>query len=329
MNTLFNQSKDFSGVKIGKVFSSYDRYLDFISQFQKKKIDPLEHAITFYYSDHFIMDMEKMFGESIPKEYEDLVADCLRTRYLVGIHMFYYLFLIVHREARYFYNNGKAKTFFELEDNAMYKPYFIDILGNSSGDAANSLLINSSYISDFDVVDFVRVIRDVFNNLSFSSSYGGKKWGDIAHVLYRFVSGEVSLNIMTDMAFALEHNTGNIFNKGVLYNSVDTNTMKKVLDVQRGGQIPNYVTEKVDAGWDVYMDKFIVNFHKRAVVIFPHYKEDLNWYKIEKAGSVMKYTEETNTSTTDTSKEYVVLYPGFVLNKVKMIRDYNALENYL
>ena len=326
MNTLFKKPRDFSDVTVGKTFQGYKKYLDCLEGKHPKAVCPAAHAIAFYYCEHFMMDVENKYGMDVPSgELYELVSEAVRAQNLIGLHIFFYLFLIVHREARYFHANSTSKYFFDVEQNKQYREYMLGLLKGSSGPGANKLLEEEGACSQFQVIDFIRVIRDMFNELDYSSAYGGKKWGVIADVLYRFLSGDISLFVMTDAAFALEHNTGNIFNKGVLYNSVDTSFMKTVLDAQRGGQIPMFMHFKKDVLWDVYLGKF-VTFHNRASLIFTHYKDLIDWDAIQKAGAVLDHSGKT-TKKVEEDFDKLQLYPGFIVNVIE--RNTNTLEKYL
>ena len=308
MISEFNKPKDFSDLTVGDVIHGYDKYLVMYNEEGiKLQISPIHHAFMFYYVDHFLMDVDNKFGNSIPEYVIEYVKVSLRIRYIVGIHMFYYLLMICHREVRYVHSGGSYTKFFEKEENKEYKEYFDNFRGSSSYDALTTLTKHSN---EFLMIDFVRVIMDLFYKGSFSSAYGGKNWGNIAKVLYKFLIGEYSLFVMTDMAFALEHNTGNIFNKGVFYESMYSSVMTQVLDCQRAGVIPQYFNNFV-AYNDKVIQEFKDNFSDKVSEIFPSYKDAVDWGAVNEAGSVGTYKNNSEGVTeTNVSGNYLTLFPG-------------------
>ena len=70
--------------------------------------------------------------------------------------------------------------------------------------------------------------RSLFYNVKWRGAYGGPKWGKIADLLVKHLSGELSPTLFVDQAFALQHNTGTVFNKIDKY--WNQNNMKQVLD---------------------------------------------------------------------------------------------------
>ena len=71
-----------------------------------------------------------------------------------------------------------------------------------------------------------------------SGSYGGPKWGMIAHVLNEFVHGRISAAMFVDTVWTLSHNTSAVFNKGMLYRDQNAAHLLVVLNAQRAGLIP-------------------------------------------------------------------------------------------
>lgn len=93
----------------------------------------------------------------------------------------------------------------------------------------------------------LEVVRDVFNEGKWDSSFGGKKWGTAAEILLRYLSGEDSKLLFVDTAFSLQHNTGCIFNK--IY---DTNGLQSLLNAKAEGYVDElvaYASKEVSAAW--------------------------------------------------------------------------------
>jgi len=53
----------------------------------------------------------------------------------------------------------------------------------------------------------------LMHSYEWRGSYGGESWGSCADTLLRFYRGEISSELFIDLAFALEHNNGCIFDK--------------------------------------------------------------------------------------------------------------------
>ena len=70
--------------------------------------------------------------------------------------------------------------------------------------------------------------RDCFNKTHWAGPYGGKRWGAIADVLIRHLTGELEPFLFVDLALALQHNTGTVFNK--LHNYWRMSGLMQVLD---------------------------------------------------------------------------------------------------
>ena len=98
------------------------------------------------------------------------------------------------------------------------------------------------------VIDFARMSADAFNDLNWSSAYGGKAWADIAQgyidlrqALNNYnpeapsPSSESAEKLIAaiDHAFDLEHNTGTVLNKVNYFDVGGYNWIKKALDDKR------------------------------------------------------------------------------------------------
>ena len=77
-------------------------------------------------------------------------------------------------------------------------------------------LSNDNY-KDIKIVDYLEAIMSIYEVNNFDSSYGGKAWVNITEHLLKFCYGEINTEVFIDQTFSLEHNTGQIFNKGVVF----------------------------------------------------------------------------------------------------------------
>lgn len=156
--------------------------------------------------------------------------------------IFYYLLFICTREARHQHGNAVYSKLHGISKAAA--DFLVYIRSMSESSSVEALKQNPPEAS---VGDYASALKTLFFNGHWASSYGGKPWGNIADCLLKFVSGAISAEIMLDTAWTLAHNCGNIFNKGMLYNSANSDALLCILDVQRAGQIPRLIRQR--PGW--------------------------------------------------------------------------------
>lgn len=204
---------------------------------------PMEAALKFYYINHVIYDVsahknpEEHVGKMRPvlDLYEDVALEC-------GLRMFYYLLYICHRESRHNRWSSVAVTKMKYMNKHHEKVVKWSRENNTGIGSKQSAELLYNYNGDFTLGEYTQYLEDVFFKGKYGTCYGGKKWGEIAKVLNRFVKGEYSLEMLLDTSFTLAHNTGPIFNKGMFWaNDVSGSNLIKVLDVQRAGFIPEYI----------------------------------------------------------------------------------------
>ena len=125
------------------------------------------------------------------------------------------------------------------------------------GDTA-SFVLKEFLFSDLDVsfLALISTLESAFNNCAFESNYGGEPWARVATHLRRFLDGSITTEAFIDGCFHLAHNTGSIFNKGVVYAHFDT-CFGIILDCQNAGQVPNLVANP--NGLNFNMDKAYIS----------------------------------------------------------------------
>jgi len=206
------------------------------------KSSPDRAAVEFYCLNHMMSILQKKFGrnELLPEwahntclNFETMISDQVRR-------MFYYMLLICTRESRHLRRDNKGKKCLDevIEKFGMPCKLFNDSLFNlGSEEAADKFMDNPPPTT---LGQYVWSLEYIFRHGSFSSSFGGKPWAEIALTLAKFVSGQISLEVMIDTAYTLAHNNGPMFNKGMMYLNY-TSKFIEILDIQRAGQIPNLV----------------------------------------------------------------------------------------
>lgn len=133
---------------------------------------------------------------------------------------------------------------------------------------------------------FSRALSLVFRRGHWSSAYGGPKWADISDCLTRFVEGENSAEMMLDTVWTLQHNTASVFNKGIIFKEV-TGSLAHILDVQRSGQIPEYV---LNAHYNFAEEADLSSYMTWLLLTFPgEIGRYVDWFKVKALGAICDY----------------------------------------
>jgi hypothetical protein len=256
-----------------------------------KKCQPLpdSEAIQFYLFNHLASIVRSRFTahEVLPDWARDVMRvykDILGNQ---GVRLTVYMGLITTRESRHM--GSKDSAWWE---NSIVKPYgkpcysfHSKIKGKSSGSVVESLMGSPPAV---EVGKFYNAIQTMFFDGPFSSSYGGPPWGEITKCLCQFLDGKTTQEMMIDTAYTLAHNNGPMFNKGMVYDHYGPE-LKKILDVQRSGQIPQYVIEYGDKHLTKEQDKVFT----AAVYALPgEFTKYVDWYEVEKLGALGEYPVE-------------------------------------
>jgi len=136
---------------------------------------------------------------------------------------------------------------------------------------------------------YVGGIGFCFRKGNYSSGYGGDPWGDISDCALRFIQGHSTMEMMIDTAYTLAHNNGPIFNKDIIYDGY-TGNFVKLLDIQRAGQIPEFLLDASSYG--ISKPHYLVDL---ARTVRDNSTEEfrgfVDWFKVEAAGSINKYPD--------------------------------------
>ena len=81
------------------------------------------------------------------------------------------------------------------------------------------------------------VLRELFYEGHWRSSYGGKAWGNIVDAAMLYESNPSSWAVFIDHAIDLSHNGGCAFDKGIFLELFDTSVYMTVLDTKRAGSL--------------------------------------------------------------------------------------------
>ena len=251
-------------------------------------VHPESEAVSFYTGNAIWAELLKKFHplEVLPAEAMTLAGWYVARASLTAQRLMYYLLLIITRESRHVAYHSQSKI--SAAHGHLYSAF-----NQYMGTANNSMHAKDLFLDKpaaMKMGDYVDAISYTFHHGSFGHAFGGAKWGVIADVFKSAVNGEFSPEMATDVSWALCHNGGPIFNKEMAYTGYNGPALKQILDVQRSGQMCEFVM-------DPAMPKNFVSPALQAMVaearqMFPGvFGDAVDWVKVEAAGSVQKYTD--------------------------------------
>ena len=277
---LFFQKRDVSKTSVDSVIKQLKN-----ADISPSMVVPDMGALLFYMLNHVWADLSLQGKPYQPMsaDVEKFVESFFETMNIEAIRMFYYMLLICTRESRHVFRSSVFDEKLTKKFGADAIIWLDKIKGYGSTDAVEKFK-NSSH--PYNLGWFVDMMVWVFNKGGFGSSFGGKKWGNVAKVLRDFVHGEISAEVFMDCGFNLAHNGGPIFNKGMYY-EMYTGGFIKILDVQRSGQIPVYIKECGQA-----KSALLLGLYTLSLKVSPHlFEGHVDWKLVAKDG-VGSYTAE-------------------------------------
>ena len=252
---------------------------------------PDAEAVQFYLFNHLASLVKKRFSlhEPLPKWADDVMKMYKYVLVAQGIRMTSYTALIVVRESRHLHT--QTEQWWQEKIIVPYGSACVDfhnsIKGSGSGTAVSKFQTNPP---DTTIGHLFNSIETIFFKGKFSGGYGGKPWGEIAKTLNQFFKGNTSQEMMVDTAYTLAHNNGPMFNKGMLYGGY-TDKFKMILDIQRGGQVPEYIIE--NNAYGLYLTSDQVSVFKAAQA---ECSKDIgtyvDYFKVEQLGALGNYKSQ-------------------------------------
>lgn len=205
---------------------------------------PDYEALKFYCLNHLTSILQQKFhpDERLPDWALEVVEAYVAEVVAQSMRMYTYLLAITTRENRHQYAYSAAfkkmhlKTFGDFSE-PLSLFHNEKIKGKGEGQAVSTLF---NFPPDVPFGTYVRHLTVSFNSGSWSTGYGGKAWGTVSKCFEDCVFGRTSLEMMVDLGYALAHNNGPIFNKGMMYQTYSGNFLN-LLDLQRSGFIPTSV----------------------------------------------------------------------------------------
>lgn len=279
---VIGQHRDMSEIPIKDVCVKAKAFYD-----SQQTANSTQEAIRFYALNHGMALLSAEVDPFEPLAEKDL--EFVRAYHKACVDMarrcFYYLLLITTRESRH--HHGINADFQKAHPG--YKWLTDDVKKYPDGPQLAKHLLNNPPPGT--VGDYVRMTRDVFRKSKFSGGYGGEKWAKIGDCLVNFVDGTYSATQMLDTAWTLAHNGGPCFDKGMLYCAQNAGMLLRILDVQRGGMIPEAVRA----------DHLIKTSASQEIKDWVHWLANrfpskigsyVDWLKVVQLGAVGSYPNE-------------------------------------
>lgn len=284
-------------------------------------------AIDFYCLNHLAAMVRENFTpyEKLPDwaaQVMDAYEKCLAEQ---SLRMFTYVLLITTRETRHHHNGSVSQDFWnkvvanfgkEIKDWINHINKHSDSIG-----LANHFMANPP---PGRIGQYIQGLSYVFHHGSYSSGYGGPKWGVVADALASVIAGKTSMEMFLDTGYTLAHNGGPIFNKGMLFATWD-HELYRILDVQHSGQIPEYVLEGLGDPDDTKAVRPLVMLvRKHLPDKFAGY---VDWHKVEAMGSKQKYpTEKKNQAKKGKGSANIQVVGQFPVFKDQSVLQYKRVK---
>lgn len=212
----------------------------FISVNNGTMVQPEEDVIGFYLGAHVMGVVESKYGvdTELPEDVEELVRTHHTNMENVFFRIFTYILLISIGESRHGKINSKTATI-DKQYGSDVRNFGATINGKKNRSGSRHEFLNS----ERDLLDYSRYCDWMFVHcFTGMGSYGGQKWKNISQKITQVLEGEISPFTMVDIAWALVHNTGSIFNKNTIYHhEIHGAGLTQLLDMQRGGAIPSLI----------------------------------------------------------------------------------------
>ena len=250
---------------------------------------PENEAINFYAANAVWAEIVRRYAEDepLPAEALSLAKTYVAHSSAIAQRAIYYLLLIITRESRHVHNTANPKL--HNEHGKLFADFNKALHGYDSMGAKDYFLANFPKMKLGAYADAISYVFHLGSNY-FSHGYGGDGWVDVADAFKALVDGKFSPEMVTDVSWALSHNNGPIFNKGMTYSQYAGQgyALKQILDVQRAGQIPEFIADNTLS--KSYVSLFSSTFVDRARILFPEaWGKQVDWHKVEAAGAVQSY----------------------------------------
>jgi hypothetical protein len=275
---------------------------------------PEVEALSFYLGQHMMHEMGAQVSPDEPLGQKlVLIEKYHKTLNVAGARLFHYVLITTTRESRHLTNSQ--------EDNLQTK-HGLECVKFTKSVKKHSQNALYNYTGDLKLGPYLDYLCDVFNELQWSSSYGGPAWGKVTEAIRDCVNGQISIEMMLDIGYTLAHNNGPIFNKGFQFKHYDSTSLYTVLDCQRGGQIPNLIKSGNCPHTKTEHHLFVEEMENLlGVTVNPW----VAWDVVEKLGAVQSYSSQKAKNMQQYGHDPVFIAENkAVLEKVKLAQQQAA-----
>ena len=216
-------------------------------------MSPQDDAVTFYALNHAAGIIRKLFtpSEPLPEWAQTIMAAHTTTGMNQGKRMLHYILLVTTREMRHLSETSVSQSFWNTfkQTHGQVSVDYIKAIANAGGGETAAMGKYLNHPPNLTIGEFTKALSYAFHEShGFGGGFGGHPWGSIADAAHQAVTGAVSLETMVDTGYALAHNNGPMFNKGLMYDALHKHLLLTILDVQRAGQIPNLILDSGNVG---------------------------------------------------------------------------------
>jgi hypothetical protein len=271
---------DFGAVKVNVLAKKYQEYR---AETQGSTTQPEHQAIEFYLLNSaaaMILQQSDKF-QPLSQGQVAVMDAYYQSMQSIGHRAFFYLLLICTRESRHCkINAAMEEACNPLGAMIFWNKHLKEV--DDSDDAIKAFLQNAPECA---LKDYTEHLVQCFVHGGYKKGFAGEAWAAVAKPLRDFVNGVISMEMLIDTVWTLAHNNGPIFNKGMLFKNHlgDGEELRKILNVQRAGQMANLVEFKES--------KFVTADHLKLLQLCQAALPDLggeavNWKQVTALGAV-------------------------------------------
>lgn len=245
--------RDISGNEMDKF---YDQLLGYFAANASKQVSIGDTAVQFYMLNHGIALLDNASNPDQPLSAESSALYALYHQHVgkIGVRMVYDIVFMLTAMVSTTHPDGYHLDAVE-SSYGLNTREFIEKLTGLTGSVSfwtpdyakmRPVLVKArDHASGLKLGPTIRALGYILDVRQQELSYG-PLWRDIARMASSFFEGSKSLETTIDTAFTFCHCNGSFFEKGKLFSAVG-NDLFKALDVQRSGQVPQFVHEARNA----------------------------------------------------------------------------------
>jgi len=215
-----------------------DRLFTWWDVYHNHKRCPETDMFSFYYLNQSVNALESLYGlYGSLQDKESIIEDYIQTTLDVAEHIIVYLLFICLRETRHAYNkNSNFKVWASASENKETAAV-VKALRNAGPLKSIEQAVKFLQKSELLLCTLLESLSKLFVSGCFGMSCGGKNWKIITDFTLDYFKGKLTTEMFVDLCFNLEHNTSDIFNKGIVFTE-SRPFFKALLAIQHEGKLP-------------------------------------------------------------------------------------------